>query len=263
MPGVSIKLPELPEVETVVRSIAPYIAGQRIEHVDLRLPRIFKGEQPIGRTILDVTRFGKFIVMPLAPGGFLVVHLGMTGKLRWNAPREKHTHVIFTLEGGELSYTDARTFGRVECSEELPERLARLGPDALVVPQAEFLARLQSRTGKIKSRLLNQMFLRGLGNIYADEALFRAGIHPGSRTVSKTRAVALHAAIQEVLAAAVEARGSSISDYVDADNQRGSFQTQHRVYGRKGEPCVVCGTAIRRMVITQRSSHYCPACQRR
>ena len=197
------------------------------------------------------------------PGGFLIVHLGMTGKLRWNAPREKHTHVIFTLEGGELTYTDARTFGRVEYSEELPERIARLGPDALVVPQAEFLARLQARTGKIKSRLLNQMFLRGLGNIYADEALFRAGIHPSSRTVSKKRAMALHAAIQEVLAAAVEARGSSISDYVDADNQRGSFQTEHRVYGRKGEPCVVCGTAIRRMVITQRSSHYCPMCQRR
>ena len=255
-------MPELPEVETVVRSLAPHIAGQRIEHVEIRLPRIFKGEPPVGRTILNVTRYGKFIVMPLAHNGFLIVHLGMTGKLRWNAPREKHTHVIFTLQGGELSYTDARTFGRIESSDELPERLARLGPDALVVPQTEFLERLQSRSGKIKSRLLNQMFLRGLGNIYADEALFRAGIHPSARTVSKKRAVALHAAVQEVLAAAVQARGSSISDYVDADNQRGSFQTQHRVYGRTGEPCVVCGTGIKRIVITQRSSHYCPKCQR-
>jgi formamidopyrimidine-DNA glycosylase len=256
-------VPELPEVETVVRSIAPHIVGQRIEHVEIRLPRIFKGEPPVGRTILNVTRYGKFIVMALAPGGFLIVHLGMTGKLRWNAPREKHTHVIITLESGELSYTDARTFGRIESSDELPERVARLGPDALAVPQAEFIERLRQRTGKIKSRLLNQMFLRGLGNIYADEALFRAGIHPGARTVSKKRAIALHTAVQEVLAAAVEARGSSISDYVDADNQRGTFQTEHRVYGRKGEPCLVCGTPIRRMVITQRSSHYCPKCQRR
>ena len=171
-------MPELPEVETVVRSIAPYVTGQRIEAVEVRLPRIFKGEPPTGRTVVRVTRHGKFIVLELAPNGFLIIHLGMTGKLRWNAAPEKHTHVIFTTTGGALSFTDARTFGRVEVSDKLPERVARLGPDALAVPEAEFLARLKSRKGKIKSRLLNQLFVRGLGNIYADEALFRAGIHP-------------------------------------------------------------------------------------
>ena len=256
-------MPELPEVETVVRSIAPLVTGQRIEAVEVQLPRIFKGEVPVGRTVTQVTRHGKFIVFELAPSGYLIIHLGMTGKLRWNAGREKHTHVILTMSGGELSFTDARTFGRVEVSETLPERVVRLGPDALAVMEAEFIERLQSRTGRVKSRLLNQLFVRGLGNIYADEALFRAGIHPGARTVSKKRALALHQAVQEVLGEAVEARGSSISDYVDAENQRGSFQDQHRVYGRTGEPCVSCGTPIRRMVITQRSSHYCPKCQPR
>ncbi len=256
-------MPELPEVETVVRSIAPYVTGQRIEAVEVRLARIFRGEAPLGRIISRVTRHGKFIVLELSPSGYLIIHLGMTGKLRWNAPPEKHTHVIFTMSGGELSFTDARTFGRVEVSEGLPERVARLGPDALAVPEAEFLERLQSRSGRIKSRLLNQLFVRGLGNIYADEALFRAGIHPGSRTISKKRALALHGAVQEVLGEAVAARGSSISDYVDAENQRGSFQDQHRVYGRTGQPCITCGTPIRRVVITQRSSHYCPKCQKR
>lgn len=256
-------MPELPEVETVVRSLAPYITGQRIEHVEIRLPRIFKGSPPEGRAILNVTRHGKFILLSLAPAGYLIVHLGMTGKLRWNAAREKHTHAIFTLSDGELTYTDARTFGSIESSDTLPERVSKLGPDALAVPEAEFLERLNARKGRIKSRLLNQLFLRGLGNIYADEALFRAGIHPGTNKISRRRALLLHAAVQQVLGEAVEARGSSISDYVDAENQRGSFQNQHRVYGREGEPCVNCGTPIRRIVITQRSSHYCPKCQRR
>lgn len=256
-------MPELPEVETVVRSLVPFLTGQRIEHTEIRLPRIFKGEPPDGRTIVSVSRHGKFIVLALAPHGFLIVHLGMTGKLRWNAPHEKHTHAIFTLSNGELTYTDARTFGKIEAADTLPERVAKLGPDALAVDEAEFLQRLQARTGRIKSRLLNQAFVRGVGNIYADEALFRAGIHPGTRTLSRRRALLLHAALQQVLAEAVEARGSSISDYVDAENQRGSFQDQHRVYGRTGEPCVNCGTPVRRVIITQRSSHYCPKCQRR
>ena len=247
----------------MVRSIAGFLVGQRIDAVEIRLPRIFRGDDPTGRTITGVTRHGKFIVLPLAPHCFLIIHLGMTGKLRWNAPREKHTHVVFTLQHGELSYTDARTFGRVEVAEVLPERVARLGPDALAVAGAEFLERFQERKGAIKSRLLNQLFVRGLGNIYADEALFRAGIHPSAKTVSRRRALLLHGAVQQVLGEAVEARGSSISDYVDAQNKRGTFQRQHRVYGRTGEPCVACGTAIRRVVIAQRSSHYCPKCQKR
>ncbi len=256
-------MPELPEVETVVRSIAPYVTGQRIDAVEIRLPRIYKGELPLGQTVARVTRHGKFIVLELSPGGFLIIHLGMTGKLRWNTAPEKHTHVIFVMSGGELSFTDARTFGRVEVSDTLPERVARLGPDALDVAADDFFHRLSARKGRIKSRLLNQLFVRGLGNIYADEALFRSGIHPMAGHISRKRATLLHRAIQEVLAEAVAARGSSISDYVDAENQRGSFQHQHRVYGRTGEPCITCGTPIRRVVITQRSSHYCPKCQRR
>ncbi len=256
-------MPELPEVETVVRSLSPYISGQRIEFVEIRLARIYRGGCPAGRIIRAVSRHGKFILLSLDPSGFLIVHLGMTGKLRWNVPAEKHTHAIFTLSDGVLTYTDARTFGCIELAEQVPERVAKLGPDALLIPKSEFTSLLKSRTGKIKARLLNQLFVRGLGNIYADEALFRAGIHPLAIHVTNKKAEALHEAIQQVLTESIAARGSSISDYVDAANQKGSFQTSHRVYGRTGEPCVICCRSIRRIVISQRSSHYCPKCQKR
>jgi len=256
-------VPELPEVETVVRSLIPHVTGQRIESVQILLPRIHRGGCPAGRIIRGVSRHGKFILFSLEPSGFLVIHLGMTGKLRWNTPAEKHTHAIYTLSGGTLSYTDARTFGGIEFAEQIPERVAKLGPDALSIPQSEFTALLKSRKGKMKARLLNQLFVRGLGNIYADEALFRAGIHPSAVRVTNKKAEALHRAIQEVLTESIAARGSSISDYVDAANQKGSFQSSHRVYGRTGEPCVACDHPIRRIVISQRSTHYCPKCQKR
>jgi formamidopyrimidine-DNA glycosylase len=210
-----------------------------------------------------VRRYGKFIVIEL-DDGVLVVHLGMTGKLLMDARRGVHAYGVFQLDRGELIYDDPRQFGRIEWSAELPDRVARLGPDALSVVVTDFVRELKRRRGAIKPLLLNQRFLRGLGNIYADEALHRAGIHPKAMAarLSRARAVRLYEAITETLRLAIVHRGSSISDYVDASGERGSFQMLHRVYGREGQPCLECGSTIRRVVLGGRGTHYCPKCQR-
>ena len=269
-------MPELPEVETVVRSIAPLV-GRRIVSAEFRCLRILRGGDPDamagslqGRKIAGVKRYGKFIVMSLTgparqPAGYLMVHLGMTGKLLLGGPTGKHTHAILTLDRGVLLYDDSRQFGAVEFSEQFPRRVARLGPEPLEVSFEDFANGLKRRKTRIKSLLLNQTFVRGVGNIYADEALFRAGIHPlaiASR-IRAGRARKLYDAIIAVLTEAIAAGGSSISDYVDAQGRKGFFQISHRVYQRTGEPCVACQTPIRRVIVTQRSSHFCPECQKR
>ncbi len=262
-------MPELPEVETVVRSLAG-LAGRKILNVEFRQLRILRGDPDWSgaflqnRTIVAVERYGKFIVFPLEPKGFLLVHLGMTGQLLMDAPLAKHTHTIFTLDEGVLQFRDSRQFGRVEVCEELPARVQKLGPDALHVDFETFAALLKVRKSRMKSLLLNQDFLRGLGNIYADEALFRAGIHPlaiGSR-LKKDRVRKLYDVIRAVLAEAIVSKGSSISDYVDSNGDKGSFQDLHRVYRRTDKPCVVCGTPIRRILVAQRGTHFCPKCQK-
>jgi len=264
-------VPELPEVETVVRSIAPLV-GRRIVSAEFRCLRILRGGNPDamaarleGRKIASIKRYGKFIVMTLARAGYLVVHLGMTGKLLLGGSVGKHTHAILTLDRGVLLYDDSRQFGCIEFSEEFPKRVARLGPEPLEVPFEQFARALKGRKTRIKSLLLNQTFVRGVGNIYADEALFRAGIHPLAMAfrIRADRARKLYDAIIAVLSEAIAAGGSSISDYVDAEGRRGFFQISHRVYQRTGEPCVVCQTPIRRVIVTQRSSHFCPKCQKR
>jgi formamidopyrimidine-DNA glycosylase len=164
-----------------------------------------------------------------------------------------------------LLYDDSRQFGAIEFHEDFPKRVARLGPEPLEVPYADFAAALARRKTSIKALLLNQAFLRGLGNIYADEALFRAGIHPlaiASRLRGE-RPRRLFDAVVAVLTEAIAAGGSSISDYVDAEGRKGFFQFSHRVYQRTGEPCVHCQTPIRRVLVAQRSSHFCPRCQKR
>ncbi len=263
-------MPELPEVETVVRSLAPQVTGTRILNAEFTKKRVFPGDMAEavallrGRRIHSVTRYGKFIVFELRPTGFLIVHLGMTGKLLWNGEPAKHTHAVFTLDAGTLLYNDSRQFGRIECAEELPARVQKLGPDALDVGAEEFSRLLRLRKARVKSVLLNQVFVRGMGNIYADEALFRARIHPLAiaSKLRKDRARTLYDAMREVLQEAIDRRGSSISDYVDADGNRGSFQTLHRVYRRTGEPCLNCGWAIQRTLVAQRGTHFCPKCQK-
>ena len=264
-------MPELPEVETVVRSLRPLV-GRRIVAAEFRNLRVLRGGDPdamaarlAGRRITAVKRYGKFIVASLGGGGYLMVHLGMTGRLLLGGAAGKHTHAIFTFDRGTLMFDDSRQFGCIELSEEFPHRVARLGPEPLEVAFDAFAAAMKKRKTRIKSLLLNQTFLRGLGNIYADEALFRAGIHPlalASR-IRVDRARKLHKAIVAVLTEAIKAGGSSISDYVDAEGRKGFFQFDHRVYQRTGEPCVTCRTPIRRVIVTQRSSHFCPKCQKR
>jgi formamidopyrimidine-DNA glycosylase len=264
-------MPELPEVETVTRSIAQLV-GRRIVTAEFRCLRILRGGDPErmaariqGRRIVGVKRYGKFILVSLQGGGYLLIHLGMTGRLLLGGPPGKHTHAILTLDRGVLLYDDSRQFGCLQFEEEFPARVARLGPEPLEVSLADFAAGLKRRKTRIKSLLLNQKFLRGIGNIYADEALFRAGIHPlamASR-ISGNRARKLHQAVVKVLTEAIAAGGSSISDYVDAEGRKGFFQFSHRVYQRTGEPCVRCKTPIRRVIVAQRSSHFCPKCQKR
>lgn len=260
-------MPELPEVETVVRSVAAHLTGRRIVAAEFHSRFVTPGnrrklsERVAGRTIVQVRRRGKFIVITLDEG-LLSIHLGMTGKLLFEGRAGEHTHGIFTLDRGTLLYDDPRQFGKIEWN---PKRIERLGPEPLEIGLEEFVARLRARKSRVKPLLMNQAFLAGLGNIYVDEALFAAGIHPlavASR-LSRERAAKLYQAIRETLLTAIEHRGSSISDYVDAEGNRGWFQVMHRVYGREGEPCLKCGSSIRKIVVGQRGTHFCPKCQKR
>jgi formamidopyrimidine-DNA glycosylase len=262
-------LPELPEVETVVRSLTPYLTGRTIQHAEFYSRRVTRGNPTeaahalSGAVIVGLRRRGKQIFFDL-DRGLLYVHLGMTGKLLWNESPGKYARALLQLDAGTLVYDDIRQFGRVEFFERLPAVLDRLGPDALNISFEEFYERLKQHRGHIKPLLLNQSFLGGLGNIYIDEILFAARIHPLASVarISKKRAVVLHEKLAEVLRLAIEHRGSSISDYVDGAGQRGVFQQLHRVYGRTGESCRNCGTSIRRILVAQRGTHYCPRCQR-
>jgi len=193
-----------------------------------------------------------------------IVHLGMTGRMVVCPPDSemaKHTHLVAKLASGrELRFVDPRRFGRLSVAEGFEAG----GSEPLEVQLDHFVSLFHGRKTPIKSALLNQKLLRGVGNIYADESLFRAGIRPRRRASSLTREDLrrLYPAVQEVLREAIALGGSSVSDYVDANGEEGSFQLQHRVYGREGEPCLVCKTPIKRVVIAGRSSHYCPKCQK-
>jgi formamidopyrimidine-DNA glycosylase len=262
-------VPELPEVETVVRSVSPHVTGKTIQHAALSSPRVTRGglnetaKALQHRVINQVRRRGKQIFFDLDQG-VLYVHLGMTGKLLWNGQRTAYTRAEIVLEDGSLLYDDVRQFGRVEYFETPPKLIERVGPDALAVSFADFYSRLKKHRTAIKPLLLNQAFISGVGNIYADEALFASKLHPRAKAsrISRLRAEILYCNIVEVLGLAIRHRGSSISDYVDAGGERGEFQQLHAVYGKEGEPCPRCRTPIRRVVLGQRSTHYCPRCQR-
>lgn len=247
-------LPELPEVETVVRGLAAVVPGRRIVAVEGVAP-----VEIVGQSIRAVRRYGKFIVMELDTG-LLIVHLGMTGQLLLSAAEGKFTRARVLMDEGVLRYDDIRKFGKIYFSTRYPER----GPEPLEIAVEEFVERARRRRTRIKALLLDQGFVRGMGNIYTDEALFRAGIHPLtlSARLSRTRLRSLHAAMQELLREAIEAGGSSISDYVGANGEKGSFQERHQVYGRKGMPCVRCETPLERILVVQRGTSFCPKCQR-
>lgn len=248
-------MPELPEVETVVRGLAPVLVGRRVEAVEGVAP-----ETIVGREIRAVRRYGKYIVMEL-DRGMLLVHLRMTGQLTLDEARGKFTRGRIVLDEGVLRYDDIRRFGRLTHVEQLPEQ----GPDPLEMTAEEFVAHAGKRRARVKALLLDQKFLRGMGNIYADEALFAAGVHPCAvaASVSKQRLERLHGAIVAVLKAAIAAGGSSISDYVNARGERGGYQEQHQVYGKHGEACPRCGRVLARILVVQRGTTFCPRCQKR
>jgi len=280
-------MPELPEVETIARGVDARVRGDRIAEVWFsRHPQPFKTPAEAqakgleGRRFLSVHRTGKHIVCELgsesedgppgevAPDAQWIVHLGMTGRLLVTTPdaaQAAHTHARVLLESGrELRFVDPRRFGRLEFRElKRSEAFGAPGLEPLAIGAAEFAALFRGRRTPVKAALLNQSLLSGVGNIYADESLYRAGIRPRRHAGRLTGAELerLRKALRKVLESAIRLGGSSVSDYVDADGVRGFFQLEHRVYQRTGEPCLKCGTPIRRVVVAGRSTHYCPRCQ--
>lgn len=273
-------MPELPEVETIRRTLNQLITGKKIEHVTVSLPRIVQRPDDIeqfklelvGHTITGVGRRGKFLRI-LMDGLVLVSHLRMEGRYglyRKEDPVEKHTHVIFHFtDGTELRYRDVRQFGTMHLfapGEEFKSKpLVKLGLEPLEedFTLEKLMEILSSRQTKIKVALLNQAYIVGLGNIYVDEALFRAGIHPEmpSASIPKEQFSRLFDSIISTLREAVEAGGSSIKSYVNGQGEIGMFQHRLQVYGRNGEPCTRCGTLIEKSVVGGRGTHYCPNCQ--
>jgi len=273
-------MPELPEVETVARGLREVLPGRRVLSVRLGRtdfiddPAALEQDLP-GGTFARIRRLGKFLLLDLEPRktpaeeSSLLIHLGMTGKISVcppETPVELHTHVFLALDDGrELRYNDVRRFGRMALlANGAHERvLGGLGVEPLEVSEAEFRTRIQARKSRIKALLLNQSVLRGIGNIYADESLWRAKIHPekiGAR-LKDNELRRLHRAVQHILREAIRLRGSSISDYVDLDGGRGEFQQMHRAYQHDGKQCYRCGTIIRRIIVAGRSTHFCPHCQ--
>jgi len=287
-------MPELPEVETIARGLDKRVRGDAIDSVWLgshREPLKSSAKQIssalTGSRIEQVRRIGKHIVFDLQPppsrsataqprrptpqrerprGRQWIVHLGMTGRLLLCSPQDqtpKHTHAIASLASGrELRFVDPRRFGRL--SVAIDESFAGPGTEPLTIGADDFAELFRGRKTPIKAALLNQKLLHGVGNIYADESLFRAGIRPRRQAGRLTRAELdrLHVAVKQVLEEAIKLGGSSVSDYVDAEGREGFFQLQHRVYLRTGQPCLVCKTPIKRIVLGGRGSHYCERCQR-
>ncbi|MGP8226637.1 MAG: bifunctional DNA-formamidopyrimidine glycosylase/DNA-(apurinic or apyrimidinic site) lyase [Terracidiphilus sp.] len=277
-------MPELPEVETIARGVHGRLRGDRIvaawfgsHREPFKTPPARQASGLEGRAILAVHRTGKHIVCELgalvedsdAPAAQWIVHLGMTGKLLVttpDTPLAPHTHVRLSLASGrELRFVDPRRFGRLEFRDlSRSSSFSAAGADPLTVRAREFVALFRHRKLPIKAALLNQKLLSGVGNIYADESLFRAGIRPRRPSGRLTRAEleGLRLALREVLQHAIRLGGSSVSDYVDADGVRGFFQLEHCVYLRSGLPCRRCQRPIRRILLAGRGTHYCPQCQR-
>ena len=291
-------MPELPEVEVTRRQLEPLLVGRRVERVTTTVPSYFFLTPPAvlrrrlrGRRFASIDRVGKYLLAHFEDGERLLLHLGMTGQIfgagvpgvrllsstagpsltpeqQAQAFRpDKHTHLRLRFDDGgpDVFFRDARKFGKVQLlrPDEASVRLDRLGPDALAASGRLLFAALRTHRVPIKSLLLDQSLLAGVGNIYADEALFLARVRPTrpGRRVSRVECDRIATAIRKVLRRSIATGGSSISDYVQPDGSSGAYQDERRVYGREGEPCPRCRTTIRRRVLGQRSSHYCPRCQ--
>jgi formamidopyrimidine-DNA glycosylase len=265
-------MPELPEVQTVVTTIGPKIAGQIIRTLDVVRPDVIRPagiDLPlmlIGSKVAGVERRGKKIVVRTTGGNRMVIHLGMTGRLAIESPgavRRPHTHVIFGFDGVELRFSDPRRFGGIWWLGTAGRPDERMGPEPLSLRPAQLARRLVKTGRAIKNALMDQSVIAGLGNIYVDESLHRAGIHPlvPANALAGTDVARLNRSIKLVLRTAIRHRGSTLRDYADGDGRPGEFQSRHRVYGRAGKPCRGCKTPVERIVLAARSTHFCPACQ--
>jgi formamidopyrimidine-DNA glycosylase len=290
-------MPELPEVEVTRRRISPFLVGRRIRQVRTTADSYFFLTRPdrlrrglIGRSTLALTRRGKYLLAELSGGARLMLHLGMTGQLfsagavsprllsataraalapeaqpRFRPDQHTHLRLGFDDGGEDVYFRDVRKFGKVlllAAGEDHP-RLRRLGMDALGVTGEHLFAKTRKRAVAVKSLLLDQSVIAGVGNIYADEALFLAGVRPGRRAgrVTRRECAAIADGIRSVLLRSIETGGASISDYVAPDGSDGGYQDERRVYARKGADCFRCEGTVKRVVIGQRGTHYCPGCQ--
>ena len=272
-------MPELPEVETVRRAIAPVLEGARLEHVEIRDARLVRpfdpvivGDELVGERVANVGRRGKYLIVGFDSGRSLLVHLRMTGSLRY-AERgalvdDPHTRAVLRLDNGsDVAYRDVRRFGTWELFENgdlRPYLEARLGPEPLgPLSSAQLGTRLDGRRAPLKAALLDQRTIAGLGNIYVDEALWISCLHPLRRagSLDATELARLHRAIRRVLSKGIERQGSTLRDYTQPDGSYGSMQNEFRAYGRGGEPCDRCGTPLVRIAVGGRTTTYCPGCQ--
>lgn len=274
-------MPELPEVETVRRTLEKKLVGLSIEGVEMHLPKIVRQPPPEefshllkGRKILRLGRRGKYLLLHLAGNLSLVIHLRMTGRLVVTAPDtplDKHTHAVFDLSNGDqLRFTDIRQFGRIWLAPTHELDQISGFKDLGVEPLSENFTRefmkkeLRRRRTRLKPLLLDQSFIAGLGNIYVDEALHRARLHPErlAAGLNPREITHLYQSIREVLTEGINNRGTSFRDYVDGDGRPGNYQERLRVYGREGKPCAKCGKPIIRIKVGGRSSYFCPCCQK-
>ncbi len=277
-------MPELPEVETIRRDLEREVVGRKVRDVDVRNMRVVRrhpnkrhfADKLEGAKIAGIERRGKYLLFDIGEGNRLVVHLGMSGQLLRAATKDpvpKHTHVIITFtQGGQLRYVDPRTFGELfvtaadQVTAEVPE-LGELGFDPIedVMSWNEFGERLMARTVKLKTLLMDQKFIAGLGNIYTDEILWAAGLRHdrSSDSLSAQEVRRLYRALVETLHDAIKHRGSSLADeqYRDVFGETGDYQDQHKVYAREGEPCRRCRNPIAREKFGGRSTFFCPSCQ--
>jgi len=276
-------MPELPEVETVIKGLRPLVTDKVVTGVEIREKNMiaypknnveaFKNSL-IGSKIEAINRRGKYIIIELDTGKNMVIHLRMTGKLLVKEVKEfrdKHTHVIFSLnDGQEIRFNNIRKFGRVYLiDKKYPEQaggLADLGPEPLSdnLTVEDFKKLFNNRRALMKSLLLNQHFIAGIGNIYADEILFRAGVKPDrtADTLSEEEKERIYHQMREILKKGIIYGGTSFSDYVNAFGEKGSFQEELRVHQREGEKCYSCGTKIKKIKVSGRSTYFCPQCQK-
>ena len=267
-------MPELPEVETIVNDLRPFVEGRRIVKVDLLWPRVVECPSPErfvrgveGKGIVWIKRRGKYILVKLDDGSFLILHLRVSGRLLLNPPEEdRYARVVIHLDNGDrLVFADPRKLGRAYWVLKAEEVVGHLGPEPLGddFTLEAFVQRLKGHQCTIKSLLLNQRFLAGLGNIYTDEALFLAGIHPQrpASSLSQEEIQRLYEAIRTVLREGIERRGTTFSDYRDAFGAPGRNQEALKIFRRAGRPCPQCGAEIKRTKVAGRGTYFCPRCQ--